>query len=59
MGSWLCRSLSLADRATMVPLLYSIIDFDSSPQTYARYDAMSARELFQQCMPLAFAIAIA
>ena len=57
MGSWLCRNLSLGNRATMVPLLYSIIDFDSSPETYARYDAMSARELFQQCMPLALAVA--
>ena len=33
----------------MVPLLYSIIDFDSSPKTYERYDRMSARELFQMC----------
>ena len=33
----------------MVPLLYSIIDFDSSPKTYERYDRMSARKLFQMC----------
>ena len=48
-GAWHCRNLSLADRATMVPLLYSIIDFDSTPKTYERYDRMSARELFQKC----------
>ena len=36
----------------MLPLLYSIIDFDSSPETYERYDRMTARELFLQCAPL-------
>eukprot|EP00884_Botryococcus_braunii_P022563 jgi/Botrbrau1/8991/Bobra.0148s0094.2 len=41
------RTLSLADRATMVPLLYSILDYDATPSTYERYDRMSAFELFQ------------
>ncbi|KAK9843730.1 hypothetical protein WJX81_003891 [Elliptochloris bilobata] len=44
----LFRNLSLADRATMLPLLYSIVDFDSSSETYERYDRMTARELFLQ-----------
>ena len=43
-----CRRLSLADRATMVPLLAAVVDFDSSPETYARYDSMTALELFQK-----------
>ena len=42
------RQLPLADRATMVPLLYSVLDFQASPDTYERYDRMSARELFQR-----------
>ena len=42
------RQLPLADRATMVPLLYSVLDFQASPTTYERYDRMSARELFQR-----------
>ena len=32
----------------MVPLLGALLDYDSDPETYARYDAMSARELFRQ-----------
>lgn len=38
----------MADRATMVPLLYAVLDYDSDPETYARYDRMSALELFQR-----------
>ena len=40
------RQLPLADRATMVPLLYAVLDFEASPSTYERYDRMSALELF-------------
>jgi uncharacterized protein with NAD-binding domain and iron-sulfur cluster len=43
------RKLPLVDRLTMLPLLYSIVDYDSDEATYRRYDAMSARELFRQC----------
>ena len=43
------RRLSLADRATMVPLLAAVIDFDADPETYERYDSMTALELFQKC----------
>lgn len=30
----------------MVPLLQCVLDFESSPSVYERYDRMSARELF-------------
>jgi hypothetical protein len=42
------RRLPVADRLTMVPLLGALLDYDSDPDTYARYDAMTARELFRQ-----------
>lgn len=42
------RSLSLADRATMVPLLAAVVDYDATPETYRRYDSMTALELFQK-----------
>lgn len=57
----LFRSLPVADRLTMVPLFKALLDFDSSPEVYERYDRMSARELFRQygvsqrcaaCLPL-------
>jgi hypothetical protein len=32
----------------MVPLLYSIVDYDTDPETLVRYDRMSALELFEQ-----------
>lgn len=44
----MCRRLSLADRATMVPLLAAVVDFDSSQATYEQYDSMTAKELFQK-----------
>lgn len=47
-----CRRLSLADRATMVPLLAAVVDFDATPETYARYDSMTALELFQKWVTL-------
>ena len=42
------RRLSLADRATMVPLLAALVAFDATPETYQRYDQMTALELFQK-----------
>ena len=42
------RSLPVADRLTMVPLFAALLDYDSSPAVYERYDRMSARELFRQ-----------
>ena len=33
----------------MVPLLGALLDYDATPATYARYDAMTALELFQKC----------
>ena len=32
----------------MMPLFQAMLDFDSSPETYERYDRMSALELFKQ-----------
>ena len=45
----LCRSLSLLDRLTMLPFIAAFIDFDSSEETFEKYDKMSAYELFQKC----------
>jgi hypothetical protein len=36
----------------MVPLLAAVIDFDADPETYRRYDSMTALELFQRRAPL-------
>ncbi|KAL3155415.1 hypothetical protein ABBQ38_010971 [Trebouxia sp. C0009 RCD-2024] len=44
----LFRSIPLADRLTMLPLLYSILDYDRSPASYEQYDKMSAWDLFQR-----------
>eukprot|EP00878_Enallax_costatus_P019916 GHUV01021029.1.p1 GENE.GHUV01021029.1~~GHUV01021029.1.p1 ORF type:complete len:497 (+),score=100.84 GHUV01021029.1:173-1663(+) len=41
-------SLPLEERLTMLPFLLSFLDYDASPEVYARYDKMSARELFRQ-----------
>ena len=38
----------MADRLTMMPLFQAMLDFDSSPETYEKYDRMSALELFKQ-----------
>ena len=43
-----CRTISLADRLTMLPLLYSILDYDRNAATYEKYDKISAWELFQR-----------
>ena len=32
----------------MLPLLYSILDYDRSPASFERYDKMSAWDLFQR-----------
>jgi uncharacterized protein with NAD-binding domain and iron-sulfur cluster len=31
----------------MIPWLYSVIDYDSTPETYERYDKMSALDMFR------------
>jgi uncharacterized protein with NAD-binding domain and iron-sulfur cluster len=40
--------LSLADRATIIPWLYTAIDIASSPERYEYYDNMSALESFRE-----------
>jgi uncharacterized protein with NAD-binding domain and iron-sulfur cluster len=42
------QRLPLVDRLSALPLLYSVIDFDNSPEAWERYDKMTARELFKQ-----------
>ncbi len=42
------KRLPLSDRLSALPLLYSVIDFDNSPEAWARYDKITARELFRQ-----------
>ena len=42
------QRLPLSDRLSALPLLYSLIDFDNSPQAWERYDKITARELFKQ-----------
>lgn len=44
----LFTSLPLADRASMIPLLYAVIDFERDEETYREYDKMTARELFRR-----------
>ncbi|CAM9460726.1 unnamed protein product, partial [Ectocarpus sp. 13 AM-2016] len=44
----LFTSLPLADRASMIPLLYAILDFERDEETYREYDKMTARELFRR-----------
>ncbi|CAN0313361.1 unnamed protein product, partial [Ectocarpus sp. 4 AP-2014] len=44
----LFTSLPLADRASMIPLLYAILDFERDEDTYREYDKMTARELFRR-----------
>ena len=38
--------LPLADRLSAFPLLHAVVDFDNSPEAWAKYDKMSAKELF-------------
>ena len=42
------KRLPLSDRLSALPLLYSVIDFDNSPEAWQRYDKITARELFRQ-----------
>ena len=42
------KRLPLSDRLSALPLLYSLIDFDNSPEAWERYDKVTARELFKQ-----------
>ena len=42
------KRLLLSDRLSALPLLYSLIDFDNSPEAWERYDKVTARELFKQ-----------
>ena len=44
-----CRDIPLADRATMLPFLYSVLDYDRDSKTYESYDRMTAKELFDRC----------
>jgi hypothetical protein len=37
----------MTERLSMLPWLYSVIDYDSTPETYERYDKMSARDMFR------------
>jgi uncharacterized protein with NAD-binding domain and iron-sulfur cluster len=41
------QRLPLLDRASALPLLYAVIDFDNSDDAWRRYDAVTARELFK------------
>ena len=52
----LCRTLPLAERVTMLPWLYSVLDYDATASSYDRYDKMSARDMFERwvavlCLP--------
>lgn len=40
-------NLPLADRATIIPWLYTAIDLGSTPGSYERYDSMTALEMFR------------
>lgn len=40
-----CSNLPLANRATIIPWLYSAIDLGSTPGNYERYDKMTALEV--------------
>ncbi|MGV2829835.1 hydroxysqualene dehydroxylase [Myxosarcina sp. GI1(2024)] len=42
------KRLPLSDRLSALPLLYTVIDFDNSDEAWARYDKVTARELFKQ-----------
>lgn len=40
------KMLPFIDRASALPLIYSVIDFDNSDEAWRRYDKLTARELF-------------
>jgi len=39
--------LPLGDRLSALPMIHAVIDFDNSPEAWAKYDKMSAKELFR------------
>lgn len=41
------KRLPLSDRLSALPLLHSLLDFDNSDDAWARYDRITARELFK------------
>ena len=41
------KRLPLADRASIAGLLYAMVDLNRTPETFAKYDRMSAHELFR------------
>ena len=42
------RRVSLVDQLSMFNMLLPVVDFNSDPATYQRYDQMTARELFNK-----------
>eukprot|EP00892_Ulva_mutabilis_P003924 jgi/Ulvmu1/1903/UM012_0062.1 len=44
----LFRTLTLADRFTMIPWLFASLDFESTAETYEAYDSMSALDMFRK-----------
>jgi hypothetical protein len=42
-----CRTLPLTERLTMIPWLFSVLDYESTAETYRRYDEMSALDMFK------------
>jgi len=42
------RSLSLADRASVLPVMAALVDARSTPARFAEYDEMTAKELFSR-----------
>jgi hypothetical protein len=46
-GGLVCRTLPLTERLTMIPWLFSVLDYESTAETYRRYDEMSALDMFK------------
>eukprot|EP00210_Caulerpa_lentillifera_P001559 g1497.t1 len=42
----LFKRVSLVDQLSMFNMLFPVVDFNSDPKTYTKYDQMTARELF-------------
>jgi hypothetical protein len=43
----LSRTLPISERLTMIPWLFAVLDFESTPETYKRCDEMSAKDMFK------------
>ena len=43
------KRLPLADRATMVGLLYAVLDLNRNERVFEKYDRATAHELFTKC----------